>query len=263
MAVDRRLRLVLLQGPEADVVEAIVSVTRGEVDRWEIVRDVRPPLQMEESILVLAALHEHPEWNAALDRRGIVDRSLVQIDPWPAGTFGLGHEEGRRITRCLAYLRESKEDNGYARPARGPARLRRHGPGRGARGGRPRGGARSRPSSGSYYPEHNGPLRTDLKPLEITQPEGPSFEVEGNLVRWQKWSLRVGMDPLEGLVLWTVGYEDGGRVRPDRLPGLGQRDGRALRAPGPDARLEERVRRRRMGPGPHGQLADARLRLPR
>ena len=70
------------------------------------------------------------------------------------------------------------------------------------------------PKSGSYYPEDNGPLRTDLKPLEITQPEGPSFEVEGNLVRWQKWSLRVGMDPLEGLVLWTVGYEDGGRVRP-------------------------------------------------
>ena len=33
-------------------------------------------------------------------------------------------------------------------------------------------------------------------------------------MRWQKWSLRIGMDPLEGLVLWTVGYEDGGRVRP-------------------------------------------------
>jgi primary-amine oxidase len=100
-------------------VEAIVSVTRGEVDRWDIVRDVRPALQIEESIGVLAALYDHPEWNAALDRRGIVDRSMVQIDPWPAGTFGLGHEEGRRITRCLAYLRESKEDNGYARPLEG------------------------------------------------------------------------------------------------------------------------------------------------
>ena len=33
-------------------------------------------------------------------------------------------------------------------------------------------------------------------------------------MRWQKWSLRVGMDPLEGLVLSTIGYEDGGRVRP-------------------------------------------------
>ena len=213
VAVDRCLRMVLLEGPEADVVEATVSVTRGEIDRWEIVRDVRPPLQMEESIMVLAALHDHPDWNAALDRRGVVDRSLVQIDPWPAGTFGLGHEEGRRITRCLAYLRDSKEDNGYARPLEGLIAFVDMG----------RGevlevldtGVVPFPSeSGSYYPEDHGPLRTDLKPLEIIQPEGPSFEVDGNLVRWQKWSLRIGMDPLEGLVLWTVGYEDGGRIRP-------------------------------------------------
>jgi primary-amine oxidase len=70
------------------------------------------------------------------------------------------------------------------------------------------------PQGGSYYPEDNQPLRQDLRPLVITQPEGPSFEVDGNLVRWQKWSFRIGMDPLEGLVLYTVGYEDGGRVRP-------------------------------------------------
>jgi primary-amine oxidase len=213
VTVDRQLRLVLLQGPVADVVEVIVSITRKEIDRWEIVRDVRPPLQMEESIMVLAALHGHPEWNAALERRGIVDTSLVQIDPWPAGTFGLGHEEGRRITRCLAYLRESKEDNGYARPLEGL--LAFVDMGRGEVLEVVDHGVVPFPTEhGSYYPEHNGPLRTDLKPLEITQPEGPSFEVDGNLVRWQKWSLRIGMDPLEGLVLWTVGYEDGGRIRP-------------------------------------------------
>jgi primary-amine oxidase len=213
VTVDRQVRLVILQGPQADVVEAIVSVTRGEVDRWEVVRDVRPALQIEESIMVLAALHEHPEWNAALDRRGIEDRSLLQIDPWPAGTFGLGHEEGRRITRCLAYLRESKEDNGYARPLEGLLAFVDMGRGE-VLEVLDLGVVPFPPNHGSYYPEHNGPLREDLKPLEITQPEGPSFEVDGNLVRWQKWSMRVGMDPLEGLVLYTVGYEDGGRVRP-------------------------------------------------
>jgi primary-amine oxidase len=213
VVVDRRVRLVLLEGPEADVVEAIVSVTRREVDSWKIVHDVRPPLQIEESIHVLAALHEHPEWNAALDRRGIVDRSLVQIDPWPAGTFGLAHEQGRRITRCLAYLRESADDNGYARPLEGLVAFVDMGRGE-VLEVVDYGVVPIPPKSGSYYPEDNGPLRTDLKPLEIVQPEGPSFEVDGNLVRWQKWSLRVGMDPLEGLVLHTVGYEDGGRVRP-------------------------------------------------
>jgi hypothetical protein len=39
-----------------------------------------------------------------------------------------------------------------------------------------------------------GPERTTLRPIEITQPEGPSFTVVGSLVRWQDWSLRVGFD---------------------------------------------------------------------
>ena len=56
--------------------------------------------------------------------------------------------------------------------------------------------------------------REELKPLEITQPEGTSFVLDGNELRWQKWSMRVGFNYREGLVLHTVGYEDGGRVRP-------------------------------------------------
>ncbi len=213
VAVDRQLRMVLLQGPRADVVEAVVSVTRGEIDRWEVVPEVRPALQIEESMAVIHALQEHPEWNAALDRRGVVDRSLIQIDPWPAGAFGLPHEEGRRITRCLAYVRESKEDNGYARPLEGLLAFVDMGRGEVLEVA-DYGLTPIPPTSGSYYPEDNGPMRTDLRPLEITQPEGPSFTVEDNLIRWQKWSLRVGMDPYEGLVLWRVGYEDGERVRP-------------------------------------------------
>ena len=211
--VDRQLRMVLLQGPEADVVEAIVSVTRGEVLRWEAVEDVRPPLQMEEAYAAQLALQECAEWNAALDRRGITDRSLVQVDPWPAGTFGLDHEKGRRITKCLPYLRAAADDNGYARPIEGLLAIVDMGRGE-VLEVLDYGTVPIPPTSGSYYPEHNGPLRTDLKPLVITQPEGPSFVVEGNLVRWQKWTLRIGMDPLEGLVLSTIGYEDGGRVRP-------------------------------------------------
>jgi primary-amine oxidase len=211
--IDRRLRLVLLQGPEADVTEVVVSITGGEILRWHKVTGVRPPLQMEESIMVLAALYEHPDWIAALGRRGVVDRSLVQIDPWPAGTFGLGHETNRRITRCLAYLRDSPQDNGYARPLEGLLAFVDMGRGE-VLEVVDTGVVPLPPQLGSYYPEDNGPLRNDLRPLSITQPEGPSFTVDGNLVRWQKWSLRVGMDPLEGLVLHTVGYEDGGRIRP-------------------------------------------------
>src|SRR5207237_10448462 len=66
----------------------------------------------------------------------------------------------------------------------------------------------------NYTAEEVGQMRTDLKSLEITQPEGPSFSVNGHEISWQKWRLRIGFNTREGLVLHTVGYEDQGRIRP-------------------------------------------------
>jgi primary-amine oxidase len=49
--------------------------------------------------------------------------------------------------------------------------------------------------------------RTDVKPLEITQPEGVSFELDGHELRWQKWSMRLGFNHREGLVIHRVAYD--------------------------------------------------------
>ena len=213
VTIERRVRFILVMGPEADAVEVTVSLTTGQVDSWVEVSDVRPALSIEEAIGVIVALRNNADWNAALERRGIVDTSLVQIDPWPAGNFARDHEKNRRITCVLAYLRDSPGDNGYARPIEGLMAYTDMGRGE-VLEVVDLGVVPFPPQGGSYYPEDNGPLRTDLRPLTISQPDGPSFSVDGNLVRWQKWSMRIGMDPLEGLVLHTVGYEDGGRVRP-------------------------------------------------
>ncbi|MDX6232269.1 MAG: primary-amine oxidase, partial [Nocardioidaceae bacterium] len=211
--IERRARLVIVPGPEASVIEATVAIGTGEVVSWEVVDGVRPALGFEESFNAIVALHEHEGFRQAMDARGITDLDKVQIDPWPTGSFGIGIEEGRRIVRCIFFYRDEPNDNGYARPiegllatvdmARGEVlELVDH-------------GAVPMPEErGSYYPEDNGPLRTDLRPLEIVQPDGVSFIVDGNLVTWQRWSMRVSMDPLEGLVLHAVGYDDGGRTRP-------------------------------------------------
>ena len=63
---------------------------------------------------------EHPEYLAALARRGITDIDDVQIDPWPAGVFGYDAEDGRRITRCISFLRD-RPDRQRLRPARSKA----------------------------------------------------------------------------------------------------------------------------------------------
>jgi primary-amine oxidase len=57
-------------------------------------------------------------------------------------------------------------------------------------------------------------VRGDLRPLVITQPDGPGFTVDGYAIEWQRWRLRVGYSPREGLLLHEVGYSDQGRLRP-------------------------------------------------
>ena len=65
-----------------------------------------------------------------------------------------------------------------------------------------------RPSE--YVPELFGEenLRKDLKALNVTQPDGPSFTVgDDNLIEWQKWRFRVSFNPREGAVIHDVWYD--------------------------------------------------------
>jgi primary-amine oxidase len=64
-----------------------------------------------------------------------------------------------------------------------------------------------RPSE--YVPELlDIPMRKDLKPLNVTQPDGPSFTVsDESLIEWQKWRFRVGFNPRECAVLHDVKYD--------------------------------------------------------
>ena len=210
--IDRRVRALVVPGPDLTMHEAIVSVTAREVREWRTIEGMRPALLMSEAVNAIFTTKEHPEYLAALARRGITDVDNVQIDPWPAGVFGYDAEHERRIARCISFLRTDPQDNGYARPIEGLVvhfdlgrneviEVIDH-------------GVVPLPTEhGRYFAADNEPLRTDLKPLEITQPEGPSFTVEGNLIRWQRWSFRISFDPYEGLVLHQVTYDDQGRER--------------------------------------------------
>ncbi len=210
---DRRARFVLFDRDLGEVIELVVSLTAAAVVAEERVPGMQTALLGIECIEVMAALRTDERFQAALALRGITDMGMVQIDPWPAGRFGTPEEEGRRITRVVAYLRTDKTDNGYARPIEGilcyvdlatseVIAVEDHGV------------VPLPPNDGNYHADRVANLRTDRRPLEIVQPEGPSFEVDGNEIRWQKWRLRASMHPIEGLVLHTLGYEDDGRLRP-------------------------------------------------
>ncbi len=149
-----------------------------------------------------------PEFKAALKKQyGIDDTRLVMVDIWSAGNYGSEEDRTRRLARPLCFLRSDPTDNGYARPIEGIAAGRRseHDAGHPRRGIRPLAAAAA---AGNYAADRvHRTCATDIKPLEITQPEGPSFEVEGNQVRWQKWSFVIGFNAREGLTLHHLRYQ--------------------------------------------------------
>ena len=63
----------------------------------------------------------------------------------------------------------------------------------------------------NYAADRASAFRRDIKPLDIQQPEGPSFQVDGHQVRWQKWSFVVGFNAREGLTLHHLRYNDAGK----------------------------------------------------
>jgi primary-amine oxidase len=56
--------------------------------------------------------------------------------------------------------------------------------------------------------EAEGGYRKDIKPINITQPEGVSFTVDGRVISWQNWKIHVGFNYREGLVLSNISFFD-------------------------------------------------------
>ncbi len=211
-AVDRRVCFRLVTGPDMSCTEALVSLTTGAVVTVTEVDGVCPTMLVEDSWLTAEAVRADPSWQAAMRRRDIVDFDKVEVDPWPAGRFGLPEENGRRLGRAISYLREEPHDNQHARPIEGVIALVDLG-NRTVLDVVDHGVVPVPNGRGRYRSADTKPWRADLAPIEITQPDGPSFTIEGNVLRWQRWSMRVTLEPHEGLVFHTVTYDDHGRTR--------------------------------------------------
>ncbi|MEU7168769.1 primary-amine oxidase [Streptomyces morookaense] len=214
--VVRRLRVTLLDTATGTAAEAVVDVTAQVLlahRELDPATDGQPQLTFEEQGAVDAIVKADPGWRTAMAARGTTDEAmeLAICAPLAAGcTPDAGPD--RRLVRSLTWLRCDASDNPWAHPVGGlvadvdvterrVVRLVDT-------------GAVPVPAEcGRYAPEFTGPARTDLRPLEITQPEGPSFRLDGPLLTWQNWSFRVDFNAHEGLVLHRIAHRDGDRER--------------------------------------------------
>ncbi|HEX7183726.1 MAG TPA: primary-amine oxidase [Thermoanaerobaculia bacterium] len=192
--------------------EALVDVRNPEkpkVDSWREIPGVQPMVLEEEGDLLDGILREDERWIAAVEKRGL-NPDDVQIDYWAVGTVPEQYR-GRRLLRGLTYF-QGDAANFYGQPIEGLDALVDLNSGEVlelTETPKPP----PLPDRGQDLDEESirrslGKLRDRPKPLSITQPQGPSFEIRGNEVQWQKWRFRYLMHPREGLVLYLVSYAD-------------------------------------------------------
>jgi primary-amine oxidase len=214
----REARAVCWNTGDGQAYRAVVSLAGAAVTAWEHLPGQQPNMTVDEWHEADEMLRAHPALIAALARRGITDLSLVLTDIWAYGAALVPERyRGLRIGWSDVWVRGSAEGNPYAHHVTGlhpVVDLNRMtlleledsieaGP------------AADPPAvMGEYLPSLIPvPLR-EVKPLHISQPEGPSFTLSGRQLSWQNWDLRLGFNHREGLVLHTVGFRDAGRLRP-------------------------------------------------
>jgi primary-amine oxidase len=220
----RRATVVCFERSVNATYKSVVSLSEDSVESFEHIPGVEANFTVDEFVECDQVLRTHPDVIAALAGRGITDLDNVFMDTWTYGDAVIPDEfRGRRLGWSDTWRKDGPGANPYAHLISGlhcvidlnsmeVLRVEDNGPFAG-------GGVEPPNVMGEYVPRHipdrirAASRREPLKPLHITQPEGPSFSLDGNLLRWQNWSLRVGFNYREGMTLHTVRYQDGDRDR--------------------------------------------------
>lgn len=207
----RRARLVVYNKTSNETTLWVVELSSGgNVISSKAVPDVQPPMDVTEDNECETVVKNYPPFITAMKKRGVVEMNLVMIEPWCVGYHSEAYAPGRRLARPLIFCRTESGctmENGYARPVEGIHVLvdMQHVeviefedlevipiP----------------PADPLRNYEDGSESSHDLKPLQIVQPQGPSFLTDGNGVQWQNWNFRIGFTPREGLVIYSVAYND-------------------------------------------------------
>lgn len=214
--IERRARIMLLDRAIGKGTDAIVSITDNAVVYEHTVDPVtegQVPILDEEFGDIEAMLLDCDEWVAAIRKRDL-DPEKVRAVPLSAGAFGHADEVGKRVVRVLGFYQYDDADLPWGHPIDGLLATidvtAKHVLSVNDHDDLP---VPSERSEWDAEP-HVTPTRTDLKPIEITQPEGPSFTVDGNKITWADWSFRFGFDIREGLTLHQLSIKDGDNERP-------------------------------------------------
>ncbi|KAF1864598.1 hypothetical protein Lal_00039227 [Lupinus albus] len=168
-----------------------------------------PVLTIEEMQGVLEVPLKNLEFNRSITRRG-VDMAEIACLPISSGWYGTLVEENRRLIKVQCYSKKGTV-NFYMKPIEGLTVLV----------DMDRKEVISISDNGLNIPmakgidtdyrysvqKLNGELRL-FNPISLEQPEGPSFKIDGNLVKWANWEFHLKPDPRAGIIISQAKVRD-------------------------------------------------------
>ncbi|EHA53469.1 peroxisomal copper amine oxidase [Pyricularia oryzae 70-15] len=213
-----RVADVVVIAPGGKVFDGLVDLSTGSIVSWELLDGLQPIITMEELTAVEHICRTDPKVIEQCMLSGIPkdDMHKVYCDPW---TIGYDERYGNkvRLQQALMYYRPDIDDCQYQYPldfcpiydaakeeivAIDIPKVRR---------------PLSTVAPVNYHPaavSKTGGYRNNLKPINITQPEGVSFKLDGRHIEWQNWKFHIGFNYREGIVLNDITFNDKGNVRP-------------------------------------------------
>lgn len=215
-----RVADVIATTKDGQVNDMWVDLDKRAIVKSDVVEGVQPTLIVEEMLSVEEGIRKDPRVIEQCGIIGIPPESMDKVfcDPWTI-THDPKYGTKIRAVQGLLYYRPNFDDTQYAFPLdffpifdvvkkevidMEIPPVRRH---------------ISLAEPNNYHVpdiEREGGYRTDIKPINITQPEGVSFNIEGRTIRWQNWSIHVGFNYREGIVLNNITFYDKfeGKERP-------------------------------------------------
>jgi primary-amine oxidase len=187
--------------------EAIVDLDKKKLSSWKNIAKAQPGILPEDDLArTIEILRADPRWREAMKKRGIKELDKIDIHGWPIGAYANGADDGHRRAFVTLFAREygpiddllvsvdltTKKIDEWKNKGVDAARLK-HG-------------------DFQLLDERDRSKEPEGPPSQ-PPPKDARFQVHGQEVRWGSWRFRFALHPRVGLILYTVGYEDAGKVR--------------------------------------------------
>ncbi|WP_165982649.1 copper amine oxidase [Dankookia rubra] len=209
-APPRRAHVVLRRG--TGMAEAEVDLATGRIDGPRSIADAQSGVLLEEWETAAKLTMAHPEWQAAMRKRGYTAFGTLFCAPLTVGWFDTAEERGRRLLRVPCYETGGARTTVHGRPIEGLFAIVDLGA-----------GAVVRVVDTGVVPVRAGPdradeasfpdLRAPMRPVLQSAPLGGNAVIAGHQLSWDHWRFHLRLDRRFGPVVSLARWAEDGRDR--------------------------------------------------